>query len=59
MKNPKAKMWFALVAAFVVIGLVLFFAAGTLNYWQAWVFLGVSAASSILLTLHNQEPDPS
>ena len=51
MKNPKAKMWFWLVVSSVLIGLALFLAAGTITYWQAWVYLGVSAVSSVLLTL--------
>ena len=51
MKNPKTKMWLALVVAFVLIALTLFLAAGTLNYWQGWVYLGVSAVSSVLLDL--------
>lgn len=51
MKNPKAKMWFLLVIAFVIIGSALFLSAGTINYWQAWVYLGVNTVSSVLLTL--------
>src|SRR6516165_6744428 len=52
MKNPKAKMWLCLIISFVLIGLALFLSAGTINYWQAWVYLGVGAASSVPLTLH-------
>ena len=51
MKNPKTKMWLWLVVSSVLIGLALFLAAGTIDYWQAWVYLGVSAVSSVLLTL--------
>jgi protein-S-isoprenylcysteine O-methyltransferase Ste14 len=51
MKNPKAKMWLMQIMAFVLIGLGLFFAAGTIDYWQAWVYLAVGAVSSILLYL--------
>ena len=29
------------VCGFLVIGLLLFIPAGTLNYWNAWVFLGI------------------
>ena len=49
--DPKAKWWTALVATTVVIGLALLLSAGTIDYWQAWVFLGVNAVSSVLLTL--------
>jgi len=52
MKNTKAKMWLELVVGFVTIGLVLFLAAGTFNYWQAWVYLGAAAVSGILLDLY-------
>jgi protein-S-isoprenylcysteine O-methyltransferase Ste14 len=51
MKNPKARMWFVLVINSVLIGLALFFSAGTTNYWQAWVYLGLGTVSSVLLTL--------
>jgi protein-S-isoprenylcysteine O-methyltransferase Ste14 len=51
MKSPKAKMWLKLVVIFVLMGFALFLAAGTFNYWQAWIFLGVGAVSSVLLTL--------
>lgn len=51
MKNSKAKVWLWLIISFVLIGLALFLSAGTMNYWQAWVHLGVGAASSVPLTL--------
>lgn len=51
MKDPKVKMWLALVVVFVLMGLALFLSAGTADYWQAWVFLGVGAVSGILLDL--------
>lgn len=44
-------MWLAQVISFVLIGLVLFLAAGTIKYWQAWVYLVVGGISSVLLTL--------
>ena len=52
MKNPTAKVWLWLIISFVVIGLALFLSAGTINYWQGWVYLAVGAASSVPLTLH-------
>jgi protein-S-isoprenylcysteine O-methyltransferase Ste14 len=55
--NPKTKMWLWLVISSILIGLALFLSAGTIDYWQAWVYLGVSAASSVPLTLHILE-DP-
>jgi protein-S-isoprenylcysteine O-methyltransferase Ste14 len=34
------------LAGFVLFGLLLFLPAGTLNYWQAWLFIAVFAATS-------------
>ena len=44
-------MWLGLVMTSVLIGLALFLSAGTINYWQAWVYLGVSSVSSVLVTV--------
>src|SRR5215469_8615976 len=50
MKNPKTKMWSAVVIFFVLMALALFLSAGTIHYWQGWAYLGVGAVSSVLLT---------
>ena len=52
MKNLKVKMWLQLVVGSVIIGLALFLAAGTFNYWQAWTYLGAVAVSGVLLDLY-------
>jgi protein-S-isoprenylcysteine O-methyltransferase Ste14 len=52
MNNPKIRAWLSLILSFVLIGLALFLSAGTIQYWQAWAYLGVGAASSVPLTLH-------
>ncbi len=52
MMNPKLKAWLSLIVSFALIGLALFLVAGTLRYWQAWVYLAVSAISSVPLTLY-------
>ncbi len=44
-------MWLGLVITSVLIGLALFFSAGTTNYWQPWVYLGIGAVSNVLLTV--------
>lgn len=43
----------------VVIGTVLFVVAGTFDYWQAWVFLGVFAASAWLPSIYLQLTNPA
>ena len=58
MNDAATKMWFGLVAAFVLIALALFLSAGTLNYWQGWLYIGVGVVSSVLLTM-NIVKDPA
>ena len=49
----------SLVMGVVVLGLLLFLPAGTLNYWQAWVLIAVfvlgSNAIGIYLSIHDPE----
>jgi protein-S-isoprenylcysteine O-methyltransferase Ste14 len=52
MQNPKAKVWLSLVVSSALIGLALFLSAGTIQFWQAWVYLGIGAVSGVPLTLY-------
>jgi protein-S-isoprenylcysteine O-methyltransferase Ste14 len=52
MKAQRTKAWLGFVVAFVFMGSALFLSAGTIRYWQAWIFLVVGAVSSALLTLY-------
>ena len=45
-KNLKAKVWVLTFASFALIGVALFLSAGTIDYWQAWVYLCITAATS-------------
>lgn len=49
MKSPTTNVLIQVVVSFVVIALALFLAAGTIDYWQAWVYLAVGAVTSIPL----------
>ena len=49
--NPTARMWTGVIVSFVLIALALFASAGTIDYWQAWGYLGIGAMTSILVTL--------
>jgi protein-S-isoprenylcysteine O-methyltransferase Ste14 len=40
------------VVGLVLMGLVLFVPAGTLAYWQAWVFLGLFTGASAVITVY-------
>src|SRR6516164_9661392 len=52
MNNPQVKIWLVFAISMVFIGLVLFLCAGTIQYWQAWIYLVVVGVSSALLTLY-------
>jgi protein-S-isoprenylcysteine O-methyltransferase Ste14 len=43
--------WRALIRLVAVIALLIFVPAGTLHYWQGWVYLGLFAGASTLVTL--------
>jgi len=48
-----------LVFLAVVMGLVLFEAAGTIRYWQAWIYLLIFFGASILTTVYLMRRDPA
>src|SRR5262245_3177472 len=41
------------------MGLLLFVPAGTVHYWQAWVYLAIFTAASVLTTLYLMRKDPA
>jgi protein-S-isoprenylcysteine O-methyltransferase Ste14 len=41
-----------------VLGILLFVPAGSLNFWQGWVFAIVFSASTLLITLYFLKRDP-
>jgi protein-S-isoprenylcysteine O-methyltransferase Ste14 len=43
----------------VALGLLLFVPAGTLNYWQAWVFIAVFVAATIVPTIYLARTNPA
>lgn len=53
------RAWFALVMLAAVMGLLLFMAAGTTSYWQAWVYLGIFFGASAVTTLYLIRRDPA
>jgi protein-S-isoprenylcysteine O-methyltransferase Ste14 len=54
-----ARAWLAIGSLIVVLGMLLFAAAGTLDYWQAWVYLGIIGMSSSITTLDLLKRDPA
>ena len=59
MKHLNARAWLALVVLAVVMGLLLFISAGTVRYWQAWVYLSIFFAASALTTVFLMRTDPA
>ena len=59
MRNLEAKAWLALAGLTVVMALLLFVPAGTVRYWQAWVYLAIFAGVSALTTLDLIRKDPA
>ena len=52
------KAFGGLVALLLVMAALLFISAWTLDYWQAWTFLGVYFAASLAITLYLMTKDP-
>jgi protein-S-isoprenylcysteine O-methyltransferase Ste14 len=58
--NPLHKKAFrGLVILLLVMGALLFGTAGTLDYWQAWLYLVAYFAASIAITLYLVQRDPA
>jgi protein-S-isoprenylcysteine O-methyltransferase Ste14 len=54
-----AKAWLALAALAAAMGLLLFVPAGTVKYWQAWVYLAVFTGASAWVTANLARRDPA
>lgn len=54
-----ARAWLALAILAIVMGLVLFVGAGTVHYWQAWLYLAVFFGVSLLVTVYLMRRDPA
>jgi protein-S-isoprenylcysteine O-methyltransferase Ste14 len=53
------KAFAGLLFLFVAMAALLFVPAGTSDYWQAWTFLAVYFASSLVLSLYIMKADPA
>ena len=59
MTRLEAHAWLALAALASVMGLLLFGAAGTVRYWQAWVYLIIFLGGSLATTVYLMQNDPA
>ncbi len=59
MKSLKRRAWLALALLAAVMALLLFVPAGTVYYWQAWVYLLLFFGVSVFTTLSLMRHDPA
>jgi protein-S-isoprenylcysteine O-methyltransferase Ste14 len=57
--NLHTRTWLGFLFLALVMGLLIFVPAGTLRYWQAWCYLLVYFAASLLITLYLMRHDPA
>jgi protein-S-isoprenylcysteine O-methyltransferase Ste14 len=53
------KLLASLIGLIIVMGALIFAAAGTLGYWQAWLFLACYFAASLVVSLWLMRNDPA
>jgi protein-S-isoprenylcysteine O-methyltransferase Ste14 len=58
MKDLNIKAFGGLLCVLLVMAALLFAAAWTLDYWQAWAFLAVFGISGLAITLYLMKNDP-
>jgi protein-S-isoprenylcysteine O-methyltransferase Ste14 len=52
------KTVFGFIQLIIILGLCLFAPAWSFNYWQAWIYLFIFAASAALITVYLWKKDP-
>jgi protein-S-isoprenylcysteine O-methyltransferase Ste14 len=58
MDDLNKKSFGGLIFLILALAALLFIPAGTIDYWQAWVFLSVFFASTLLITVYLMKNDP-
>jgi len=59
MKSLLARTLLSLIVLAVAMGLLLFVPAGTIHYWQAWVYLAIFIGISLLVSIYLLRNDPA
>jgi protein-S-isoprenylcysteine O-methyltransferase Ste14 len=59
MNNLRGRALLSLIGLAIVRGLLLFVSAGTVHYWQAWIFLAVFMGTSTVITFYLMRHDPA
>ena len=58
MNNLTREAFTRLLSFIVTLALLLFLAAGTVHYWQAWIFIAVFSAAVLTITAYLVKNDP-
>ena len=59
MASLAGRAWFSLVVLAAAMALLVFATAGTVRYWQGWLYLAVFFGASLLVTLDLMRRDPA
>jgi protein-S-isoprenylcysteine O-methyltransferase Ste14 len=59
MRDLNARAWLSLAVLTVIMGLLIFEAAGTTRYWQAWIYLFLVVGMSVAITRDLMRHDPA
>jgi protein-S-isoprenylcysteine O-methyltransferase Ste14 len=59
MTNLNTRAWISLAVVVLAKGFLTFVPAGTLSYWQAWMYLSIFTGASVLTTLYLIRHDPA
>lgn len=58
MKSLNIKAVVEIILLLIVMGTFLFLPAGTLDFWQAWVFLAIFGGAAFAITIYLMKNDP-
>ena len=53
------RAWLGTVFLTIAVGLLIFVSAGTIRYWQGWVYLGLFAGGTVGTTVYLMKNDPA
>jgi hypothetical protein len=57
--NAGFKLVTSTMIGLAILGVMLFWPAGTFDYWQAWAFIAVLTAATIVPTVYLGRSDPA
>lgn len=58
LKKLKRKIFFVFPLAFMLLAVMLFLPAGSLKYWQGWIFIAVILAPALFVTVYFLKRSP-